>query len=122
MNRAKTTLLLMARWLVVLTASLIVSAGNVSASAPAQTKSSCAESCAQRCPCCITKSAPVDSAPLAPTPSTRTAVAKDFQLAALCNALLLKEREGEVLVPSHFSAGHSFASLPLFVRHCTFLI
>ena len=116
-------MMLMVRWLVALAMGLIVSSGNVLVAAPSSGKSACTESCAQRCPCCISKSAPAESsAPLAPTPSTRTAVAKDFQLAALCHALLLKELEAEAMVPPHLSVPHFSVSLPVFIRHCSFLI
>jgi hypothetical protein len=123
MNRAKTTMTLMARWLIVLAASLIVSSGNILASARPSNKSACTESCAQHCPCCISKSAPVESSvPLAPTPPNRTAIAKEFQLVAFCHALLLKELEAETIVPLHLSVPHFSVSLPVFVRHCSFLI
>jgi len=123
MKQATTTMVLMARWLVVLAVGLIVSSGNVLASAQPSNKSACTESCAQRCPCCISKSAPAESsAPLAPIPSTRTAVAKDFQFTAVCHALLTKELEAEAIVPPHLSAPHFSVSLPVFVRHCSFLI
>ena len=116
-------MMLMVRWLVVLEMGLIVSSGNVLVAAQSSGKSACTESCAQRCPCCISKSTPADSsAPLAPTPSTRTVVAKDFQLVPLCNALLLKEVEAPSLVPVHLSVPHFSVSLPVFVRHCSFLI
>ena len=112
----------MARWLVVLAACFVVSAGNVFASAPAKAKSSCDASCARRCLCCISKSAPVHSVPLAPASSTRTAVAKDFQLVPLITALLAPQQEIAPAVPSQFFAAHFSPSIPVFVRHCTFLI
>ena len=115
--------MLMARWLVVMAASLVVSSGSVFASAPTQAKSNCNASCAKRCPCCISKSAPANSsAPLAPASSTRTVVAKDFQLVPLLVSLLAPERAISSPAPSHFSAPHFSASVPVFVRHCTFLI
>lgn len=116
-------MMLMARWLVVLVASLVVSAGDVFASAPAQGESACDASCSKRCPCCISKPAPADpNAPLAPLSSTRTVVAKDFQLAASCNLLLLKVHGSDVLLPAQLAPSGFPLSLPLFVRHCTFLI
>ena len=123
MKQAKTTWMQVARWLVVLTASLAVSLGSVSAATPAKSESSCAASCARQCPCCLSKSAPVNStAPLAPPASTHTSVAKDFQLASLLNALLLKERVSDTLVPARFSTQHFSASLPVFLRHRAILL
>lgn len=116
-------MMLMARWLVVLAVGWFVAVGPVFASTQPSSKSVCTESCAQHCPCCISKSTPADSsAPLAPTPSTRPAVAQDFQLIAACQALWLKELEAQVTVPPHLSVPHFSASLAVFVRHCTFLI
>lgn len=113
-----------ARWLVVLAVALFVSSGSIFASAPAESvKSACTESCAKRCPCCISKSDPVESsAPLAPTPSTRTTAAKDFQLVSSSHALLLNEFELAAKVPSQTSAPYFSVSLPIFVRYCAFLI
>jgi len=123
MNRSKTTMMLMARWLVVLAVSLVVSSGNDFAAAQPVAKSACTESCASRCPCCISKSVPAESsAPLAPTPSTRTTVAKDFQLVPLLASLLAPGRDIVPPVPSHFASPHFSSSIPVFVRHCTFLI
>ena len=123
MKQAKTTMMLMARWLVVLAASLVVSSGNAFASAPTKAKSSCDASCTKRCPCCISKSAPVNSsAPLAPVSSTRTSVAKDLQLTPLLAAWFAAAPTTASLVPSQLAAPHFSVSLPVFVRHCTFLI
>jgi hypothetical protein len=123
MNRVKTTMMLMARWLVVFAASLIVSSGNFFASASPKAKSTCDASCAARCPCCISKSAPVNSsAPLAPAPSTRTAGAKDFQLVPLLAGLLAPERVIATPISSQSLTPHFPSFLPVFVRHCTFLI
>ena len=114
---------LMARWLVVLAASLVVSSGSLFASAPAKTKSPCDASCAKRCPCCVSKSTPASNpAPLAPSSSTRTVVAKDFQLVPLFTSLLAIDRESVTLVPSRLSASNLPAPVPVFVRHCSFLI
>jgi hypothetical protein len=116
-------MVLMARWLVVLAVGWLVASGPVFASTQPSGKSVCTESCAQRCPCCISKSEPTGSpAPLAPVPSSRTAVAKDFQLVSFCPALSLKELEAEAVVPPNLSAPHFSVSLPVFVRHCSFLI
>lgn len=116
-------MMLAARWLIVLTISLMVLPGHALAEKPVAAKNSCGASCAGRCPCCISK-APVSNppAPLAPTSSTRTVVAKDFQLPALLNALLCKEREPEVLIPTHSSVPHFPVLIPLFARHCSFLV
>ena len=123
MKQAKTTMQLVARWLVMLAACFVVSSSSGFASAPTQAKSSCAASCSKHCPCCISKSAPVDSsAPLAPASPTRTTVAKDFQLMPLLTSLLALDREILTPVPLHFSASYFSASLPLFVRQCAFLI
>ena len=123
MNRMKTTMTLMARWLVVLAAGLVVSSGSLFASAPAKAKSSCDASCAKRCPCCISKSAPANSpAPLAPASSTRTFVAKDFQLVPALYSLPSLDRESAPPISSHLSASNLSASVPIFVRHCAFLI
>jgi len=123
MKQAKATMMRVTRWLLVLAAALIVSSGNVLVAAQSPGKSACTESCAKRCPCCISKSAPADSsAPLAPTPSSRTTVAKDFQLVALYQALLPKGVQTEAIVPTHLTVPHFSVSLPVFVRHCSFLI
>lgn len=123
MSRAKTTLVLMVRWLVVLVASLVVSSGSGFASAPIKAKSSCTASCSKHCPCCISKSTPADSAtPLAPASSTRTAVAKDFQLVALLGALLAPELGNLKSASFQFSAPHFPPCIPVFLRHCAFLI
>lgn len=123
MNRTKTMMLLMARWLVVLAASLVVSSSTVFASAPAKAKSTCNASCSKRCPCCLSKSTPANSsAPLAPSPSPRTAVAKDFQLVPLLTVLLAPQRKVASPAPSQFFAAHFSPAVPVFVSHCAFLI
>ena len=114
---------LMARWLVVLAACLVVASGNVVASAPAKAKSSCDASCAKRCPCCVSKSTPANNpAPLVPASSTRTAVAKDFQLVPSLYSLPSLDRESLALIPSPLSASNLSAPVPVFIRHCSFLI
>ena len=115
--------MLVARWLIVLTISLNVLPGKVFAEKPVAAGKACSASCAARCPCCISKApAPNPPAPLAPTSSPRTVIAKDFQLPSLLNALLLKENEAAAFVPSDCPAGHFSVSIPVFVRHCSFLI
>jgi hypothetical protein len=123
MKSMKKLMTLTARWLAVLALSFFVLSGPSLAAKPVVAKKACDTSCAARCPCCISKTpASNQPAPLAPSSSPRTVIAKDFQLASLLNALLLKERQGEVLLPSEFSAPHFSVTTPLFVRHCTFLI
>ena len=123
MKQVKTTMLLAARWLIVLTISLIVLPGHAFAEKPVAAKNTCAASCGAHCSCCVSK-APVSSVPvpLAPSSSTRTVLTKDFQAPSLLNALLLKELERKVLVRSDFSDPHFSISLPLFARHCSFLL
>ena len=123
MKQAKTTMRLVARWLVMLAACFVVSSSSGFASAPTQAKSSCTASCSKHCPCCISKSTLADSAtPLAPASSTRTAVAKDFQLVALLGALLAPELGNLKSASFQFSAPHFPPCIPVFLRHCAFLI
>jgi hypothetical protein len=122
MKHAKDKLFSAARWLVVLTASFVVLAGNVFAEKPAAPSKPCTESCAATCPCCVSKPAQSNApTPLAPSSSTRTTVAKDFQLIPLLNALLAPECNSTPVIAYHSSIT-SHVSVPIFVRHCTFLI
>lgn len=123
MTSAKTTLLQAARWLVVMLTSLMVLQGNVFAARTVVPKSSCAESCDQRCPCCVSKSTPANSsAPIAPASSTRVAVEKDFQFVPLVALLLTPACEsGLAFIASDFSASLR-SSAPLYQRHCIYLI
>ena len=112
-----------ARWLIVLTISLIVLPGQVFAEKPVAAKNACAASCGAHCSCCVSKApASNPSAPLAPTSTARTDLAKDLQLPALLNAFLLKERADDSFILSDCSAPHFSVSLPLFARHCSFLL
>lgn len=77
--------------------------------------------CCNKCQCCVTPNSGGAPTPVAPN-STRTTVAKDFQLALLLNALLAPESRVFQSAPFHSSVPDSSASVPLFVRHCTFLI
>ena len=125
MTRAKTMWLLAARWLVVLTASLVVMAGNILTGAPAAPivpKQSCSASCAKKCPCCISTSAPVPtSAPLAPS-SSRLAVEKNFQFAPWLTLLLVTGPALSQASLENVSDPHFPASLPVFLRHRALLI
>ena len=123
MKQEKNMLLLAARWLVILMTSLIVLPGHVFAEKPAAPKPACPASCGAHCPCCVSKTpASNPSTPLAPASSARTVLAKDILFPTLLTSLLLKQHAGEVLVRSDFSAPHFSVSLPLFARHCSFLL
>lgn len=121
MKHAKTAVLLTARWLVVLAATLVMAAGNVFAESIAPSpEARCTEACAAQCPCCVRAPQSSTPAPLAPNTSTRTS--GDFQLVPLVNVLLPLDRCDFTVLPSIWSAPDSAASIPIFVRHCTFLI
>jgi len=77
--------------------------------------------CCNKCSCCIAPNSNGAPAPAAPN-SARTTVAKDFQLAPLLNALLAPASRVFQSAPFHPSLADCSASVPLFVRHCTFLI
>lgn len=131
MNHAKTTIASAARWLVVLTTSLLVIAGSVF---PPQTvsaknvcgddaKNVCAVSCIPHCTCCVSRT-PQSSSPVPVVPSspTRSTIAKDFQFAPLLNTLFELDRASNVAVGNYVFVPAFAAPTPLFVRHCTFLI
>jgi hypothetical protein len=133
MNHAKTTIASAARWLVVLTTSVLVIAGSVFVPQPVSAKSACGVeggkgcevSCGDRCTCCVSKAPRPSSpapAPIAPGSSARNSIAKDFQLAPLLNTLFELDRESNVAVRNYFFVPAFAAHAPLFVRHCTFLI
>jgi hypothetical protein len=122
MARVKTTTLLGAKWLIVLAASLAVLQGSLSASEQGTPQRTCDASCAQRCPCCISKPVPAQTpAPVAPS-SARFAVEKNFQLAPVIAVLISSEGDVAAPIPVDFSLQHFSVSLPVFVRHCAFLI
>jgi hypothetical protein len=123
MTSAKTTLRQAARWLVVMLTSLVVLQGNVFATRTTAPKSSCAESCDRRCPCCISKSTPANSsAPLAPASSTRVAVEKDFQFVPMLAVLLTPACEACLtFIVSDFSVSLR-SQAPLYQRHCVYLL
>jgi hypothetical protein len=130
MSHAKRVVASGARWLVVLTTSLLVLAGSVFARQPATPKNACgvgettgcAISCGTHCSCCVSKTPqPNSPAPIAPASSTRT-IAKDFQLVPLLGTGFASDRELMPAVRSHFLLPHFAPSAPIFVRHCTFLI
>jgi hypothetical protein len=121
MNHAKTTLVLAARWLIVLTISLVVLGGNVFASPASPKVSKCEASCAAKCPCCVKAADSKAPAPVAPAPSAR-ALVKDFQLFSIVHALLAPEEAASSSVSPRLVAPHFSASSPLFLRHCAFLI
>jgi hypothetical protein len=122
MTKVRAITLLAAKWLVVLTASLAVLHGTLLASERSAPKTVCSASCAQRCPCCISKPVPARTpAPLAPS-SSRLAVEKNFQLAPVIAVLLWSHGAVAAPVPVDFSVQHFSVSLPVFVRHCAFLI
>jgi hypothetical protein len=122
MTFAKTTLLQAVRWLVVMMTSLLVLQGNVFAVRTVKVESSCASSCEQRCPCCVSKPTPQPSAPIAPASSARVVIEKDFQFVPLLAQLLTPALKPSVA----FTAGDFSASLrslaPLYQRHCIYLI
>ena len=110
------------RWLVVLTASLVVLQGNVFATAPAAPKQACRDKCSKCCPCCISKPTPAPaSAPLAPSPS-RVAVEKCFQFVPLLTFSVSSCEMPSLDALDNFSAPHFAASLPVFLRHRAILI
>jgi len=111
-----------ARWLVVILTSLVVLHGNVFAERTVVSENSCAESCDQRCPCCVSESVPQPSAPLAPASPTRVASAKDFQFVPLLAVLLAPGIEsGLSFIVGELSISHR-GTVPLFERHCVYLI
>jgi hypothetical protein len=123
MNDLKTILGGASRGLAVLAACLGVLTGNLFAGKPAAAPARCTASCAAQCPCCVSTPAPSPSpAPLAPASSNRTVV-KDFQLVPL-----LKELGAPAACPpaattvSPRTALTFSPAVPVFVRHCTFLI
>jgi hypothetical protein len=122
MTIAKTMFMQAARWLVVMLTSLMVLQGNVFAARTVTVESSCAASCEQRCPCCLSKSTPQPSAPIAPASSKRVAAEKEFQFVPLLAQLLTPALKPSVA----FTAGDFSASLrslaPLYQRHCIYLI
>jgi hypothetical protein len=121
MKQTKTTLLSAARWLVVLTTSLLVLAGSVVASQPQPSASKCDASCKAKCPCCLQAPTPNSSAPLSTPSSTRT-VAKDFQFAAAITWLLASDSTESIVSNAHSALSISFSSTPLFLRHRALLI
>jgi hypothetical protein len=120
MNRLGDRFAQAATWLAVTLATLMLLAQPLfaNASQPISKKSSC---CSQ-CPCCVSPNPGNVPAPLAPVSSTRTTVAKAFQFVPMLATLLALER-GQISQTSQAPFAPDFsASVPLFVRHCTFLI
>ena len=76
--------------------------------------------CCNKCECCVASDSGGTSKPAAPAP-TRAAVAKDLQLVPVLHAPLLPTT---VRTPVSFAspAFGSSISVPVFIRHCTFLI
>jgi hypothetical protein len=123
MTKAKTILRQAERWLVIIVTSLVVLSGNVFAARTVAPKSSCAESCDQRCPCCVSKSTPANSsAPIAPASSTRVAIDKDFQFVPMLAAMLTPACESCLaFIASDFSLSLR-SPAPLYQRHCVYLL
>jgi len=114
-------MMLAARWLVVIVVALLVLPGNVFASKPAA-KKMCA-ACAQRCACCVSK-APASNSPTPVTPASqsRSPVEKNFQFAPVVALLLTAVGEpttSAFLLSDFHSSSHA---VPLYQRHCVFLI
>jgi hypothetical protein len=122
MNATMTKMLMAARWLVVLTTGALVLAGNTFSARSATPHSKCEESCAAQCPCCVESSPTESRAPLAPSSSTRSVIAKDFQLVSIFAALLAPQRELTGAILPQFRTQHFPAPTSVFLRHCTFLI
>lgn len=120
MNRLGNRVTQAAKWLAVTLAALTLLAQPLFANdaQPVSKRSSCCN----QCPCCVSSNPVNAPAPLAPVSSTRTTVAKDFQLVPLLAVLLARPCDEAPVALSHLSASSFSAPVPLFVRHCTFLI
>jgi hypothetical protein len=121
MKHLKTTVRLMARWLVILIASSAVLSASLFASERSAPRVSCNASCAMRCPCCVSKSAPSSPQPSVPA-APRMAVEKSFQLAPLLIYLLAPPHEGRSEISLHQFSLSAPSDAPLYQRHCAYLI
>lgn len=77
--------------------------------------------CCNKCECCVSRDSDNASWPIAPFPA-RTTVAKDFQLIPVLNPVLHPTPGVRAFVTFDFSAVDLSAAVPVFIRHCTFLI
>jgi hypothetical protein len=123
MKRTKTTMMLVAKWLIVLAISFVVLPGNVFASKTITPQNPCSASCIAKCPCCVSKApAPRSSAPFAPTPQSRVNVEKNFNFLPVIVSLLSPLRDEGGVQPSFEFSVSSCEGAPLYQRHCTYLI
>jgi hypothetical protein len=122
MKKAKTMMLLAARWLVVFMTSLVVLSATAFDSAPNPPGKPCTESCAVRCPCCISKGAPSHSpAPLAPS-SPRVSIDKSFQLIPLIASVITLAGDYDSAPTFSTFLLSARGDAPLYQRHCAYLI
>jgi hypothetical protein len=108
-----------ARWLVVTLVALVI----VAQPLPGSVREPVAKpgACCNKCECCVSSNSGNAPQPTAPAPA-RTTVAKDFHLVPFLNAPLLSAPTVGPLISFDSRASNFSASLPLFIRHCTFLI
>lgn len=118
MNLKRNSWVRRAKWLVATLAALVIVAQPLPGGARQPLTKPGA--CCNKCECCVSSDSGSAPQPAAPSP-VRTANAKDFQWVTLLNALLPTPVATFNRISS-FSAAHSSSSLPLFIRHCTFLI
>ncbi len=108
-----------ARWLAV----VLITLGLLAQPALGSTRKPVAKpgACCNKCNCCISPNSGGTAAPVVPN-STRVAFAKDFPFVPLISALLAPESRVTQAVSFPLSVPGFSASVPIFVRHCTFLI
>ena len=108
-----------AKWLAVLLITLVL----VAQPALGGTRKPVAKpgACCNKCSCCISPNSGGTAAPAVPN-STRVAFAKDSSFVPLISALLVPESRVAQAASFPLSIPGFPASVPIFVRHCTFLI
>ena len=120
MNRLGNRFAQAAKWLAVTLATLMLLAQPLFADAAQPVRKQ--GSCCKQCPCCVSSNPVNAPAPLAPVSSTRTTVAKDLQLVPVLAVLFAPRCDEAPVFSSDHTASSFSAPVPLFVRHCTFLI
>jgi hypothetical protein len=120
MNRLGNRVTQAAKWLAVTLAALMLLAQPLVADTaqPVSKRSSCCK----QCPCCVSSNPVNAPVPLVPVSSTRTTVAKDLQLVPVLAVLFAPRCDEAPVLSSDLSASSFSAPVPLFVRHCAFLI
>ena len=108
-----------ARWVMAILAAFVVIAQPVVATT-ARSPVAKPGACCNKCKCCVSDPDST-SRPVAPAPA-RTTIAKSYELASVLHAALLPAPIFSKPASFAFSHNHFSATVPAFIRHCTFLI